>query len=184
MVDKSTYVGSLSPEYALLGLISRGSAHGYELHQKLVADLGQIWHVSLSQTYNILNRLEEKGFIEGEMQEQEKLPARRAFHLTSTGKERFEKWLNSPSRISVRAIRVEFTTRLYFAHEIDPRLAHELIDAQIAELRAGLERLEGQLAKIPPEQSFNRLGIDLRLRQLNSILEWLGGCHSAIRNEA
>src|SRR4030067_2794252 len=115
MVRKTSYTGSLSPEYALLGLRSQKPAHGYELHQWMLRDLGQIWHISLSQTYNILNRLEVQGFIRGDLQEQEKLPARRYFKLMESGLERFETWLNSTSGCSVRLIRVEFTTRLYFA---------------------------------------------------------------------
>jgi DNA-binding PadR family transcriptional regulator len=177
---KSAYVGSLSPEFALLGLLSQGPAHGYELHQRLTTELGQVWHLSQSQIYNILNRLEGKGFIHGTLQEQDKLPAKRSFKLTEAGQQRFLDWLNLPSRSSVRAIRVEFTTRLYFALTISHELAHQLIDAQMTETQAGLERLKIRQAQVPSEQTFNWLGLDLRIRQLTSILEWLASCHSAI----
>ena len=105
--------GGLSPEYALLGFLSLRQSHGYELHRQLVEDLGQIWRVSLSQTYNILARLETQGAIAGEMLTQEKLPARRQFNLTAMGRARFNEWLNQPTGCSVHAIRLEFTTRLY-----------------------------------------------------------------------
>src|SRR3972149_953899 len=130
MAPNPPYIGPLSPEFALLGLLSQKSAHGYELHQRLVSDLRQVWHVSLSQTYNILNRLEEKGYISGTFEEQEKHPTRRRFHLNPAGQERFNQWLHTPSRCTVRAIRVEFITRLYFARATSPELARELIDVQ------------------------------------------------------
>ena len=57
----------LSPEYALLGLLDLQPMHGYELHQRLTKELGQIWHVSLSQAYNILKRLEHKNLIYGDL---------------------------------------------------------------------------------------------------------------------
>lgn len=57
--NESRRTSGLSPEYALLGFLERPPAHGYELHQRLLEHLGEIWHVSLSQTYNILTRLEE-----------------------------------------------------------------------------------------------------------------------------
>ena len=177
---KTSFVSSLSPEFALLGLLSQGPAHGYELHQKLTAELGQVWHLSQSQIYNILNRLEGKEFIRGTLQEQKKLPAKRLFHLTQAGQARFESWLSSPSRSSVRAIRVEFTTRLYFAYALDPGMASKLIEAQIAETRAGLQRLEARQSTLPPEQIFNKLGLELRVRQLTSILEWLATCHTTL----
>jgi DNA-binding PadR family transcriptional regulator len=177
---RSSFAGPLSPEYVLLGLLARQPAHGYELHQKLSGDLGQVWRLSLSQVYNILNRLESQDLIAGEIEEQDKLPARRRYHLTPDGRAHFENWLHAPTRSSGRAIRVEFTTRLYFAKAISPQLAHQLIDDQIAETRAGLIRLQNSLADIPPGQVFNRLGTDLRLRQLASILSWLDQCHTVI----
>lgn len=173
---KTLNTGSLSPEFVLLGLLSQGPAHGYELHQKLATELGQVWRLSQSQIYNILNRLEGKEYIKGTRQEQEKLPARRSFQLTHTGRQRFESWLASPSRSSARAIRVEFITRLYFAFALDPDLASQLIEAQIAETRDGLERLQALQEGLPSEQLFNRMGLDLRIRQLKSILDWLASC--------
>jgi DNA-binding PadR family transcriptional regulator len=176
MARKSTYTSALSPEYALLGLVWQQPDHGYELHQRLVEDLGQIWHISLSQTYNILNRLEARGYISGTTQEQDKLPDRRQFDLTEAGRQRFEAWLHEPSGSSVRAIRVEFMTRLYFAHGIDRELADKIIETQISETRAGLSRLKALLSKIPEDRLFNRLGLELRVRQLASILDWLNDC--------
>src|SRR3970282_1243602 len=90
----AAYASDLSPEYPLLGFLAQQPAHGYELHQRLVADLSQIWRVSLSQTYNILKRLEEQGYITGTVQEQEKLPSRREFHLTPAGRLRFNNWVH------------------------------------------------------------------------------------------
>jgi hypothetical protein len=49
----------------------------------------------------------------------------------------------------------------------------QLFDAQLEETRSGLKRLEGLLAETPAEQVFNRLGLDLRVRQLKAVLEWL-----------
>lgn len=180
MGKPSSFSGSFSPEFPLLGLLAQQPAHGYDLHHRLALDLGEVWHVSLSQTYNILNRLEAQGLIVGSLEEQEKLPARRRFTLTPAGRERFEAWLYTPGRPMVRATRVEFTSRLYFARNIDQQLAHRLIDDQIAETRAGMARLQQRLSKIPPEKTFNRLGLDLRIRQLTLICEWLEGCHAAM----
>lgn len=177
---KTSYVGPLSPEYALLGLLSLRHAHGYELHQRLKKELGEVWHISLSQTYNILNRLETQGFAESSLQEQEKLPARRTFTLTTAGYQRFDNWLNSPGGCSVRAVRVEFITRLYFALAVNPGLAKKIIDVQEAEIRDGLVRLQEKHARTPDEVIFNRLGLELRIRQLESILNWLDECRHVI----
>lgn len=175
---KEGFAASLSPEYPLLGLLARQPAHGYELHQKLSSDLGQVWHLSLSQVYNILNRLESHELIAGEVEEQEKLPARRLYHLTPAGLARFEAWLNTPSRISSRAIRVEFITRLYFAQLSGGPIIDHLIGAQIDEVRQGINRLQKMLILWPSEDLYNRLGMEFRINQLNAILEWLEQCRS------
>jgi DNA-binding PadR family transcriptional regulator len=176
----SQYVSALSPEYALLGFLAQGPAHGYELHRRLSESLDQVWHVSLSQTYNILTRLEGSGYIIGKIQAQPKLPPRKEFHLTAAGRRRFNTWLRTPTGCSVRAIRVEFTTRLYFAHASDHALVRNLIDTQTAEVEQGLQHLRELLETLPQEQTFNRLGLMLRIRQLASLIEWLSECRQAL----
>ena len=180
MSHETPYASALSPEYALLGLLTQRPAHGYELYQRLLADLGQVWHISLSQIYNILNRLESKGLIAGDVQRQAGLPSRRCFQVTDAGRERFDAWLVAPTGSSVRAIRVEFITRLYFAHDFDQALTGPLIDSQIDAVQANLARLQSVMATLPAEQPFNRLGLDLRVRQLTSIQDWLAECRSTL----
>ena len=166
---------SLSPEYALLGLLEQRPAHGYELHQRLEYELGQIWRVSLSQVYNILTRLENQGFICGTVEEQARLPNRRAFHLTAEGRARFERWLKAPCGSSVKAVRVDFLTRLYFARQKESALAIELVDEQIAAIRHGLDQLQTTNPASAVPTTINNLGMELRIRQLSSVLDWLVG---------
>jgi DNA-binding PadR family transcriptional regulator len=173
MSSKHTYASALSPEYPLLGLLIQQPAHGYRIHQRLTTDLGQIWHISLSQVYNILKRMETHRFIIGQMQEQVGSPAKRHFKATQKGAKRFEEWLKTPSGSSVRAIRVEFITRLYFALAINKEEASHLIDEQIKESHKHLEILKDALDLLPLDQVFNRLALELRVHQLESILDWL-----------
>jgi PadR family transcriptional regulator, regulatory protein AphA len=184
MSTKTSYIGSLSPEYALLGFLAQHPNHGYELHQRLASELGQVWHVSQSQVYNILKRLESHGDIAGAVQEQEKLPSRVLYALTPAGRERFDAWLVAPTGCSVRAIRVEFITRLYFASRSESSQADALIDAQTAEVNKGLVRLCALLDELPIEQVFNRLGLELRINQLSSILGWLEKCRAVVQRQA
>jgi PadR family transcriptional regulator AphA len=164
----------------LLGLLAIQPAHGYDLHQRLSSELGQVWHIHQNQVYNLLKRLEARGDIRGTLQVQEKLPSRVFYRLTASGEKRFQAWLSTPTGISARAIRVEFISRLYFARQISQPLVDSLIEAQIAATRNGLERLKGSYASLAPTQVFNRLGVDLRIRQLESILFWLEECRSML----
>jgi hypothetical protein len=100
--------------------------------------------------------------------------------LTAAGRRNLNSWLNAPTSISARAIRVEFITRLYFAYVKDTALARTLLETQTAEVEAGIARLNEMLAEIPGDQTFNQLGLELRIRQLKSILNWLGECSTTL----
>ncbi len=184
MSARTSHVGSLSPEYALLGFLAERPSYGYELHQRLAGELGHVWHASQSQVYNILKRLEARGDIAGWVQAQEKLPSRMLYELTPAGRARFEAWLNTPTGCSVRAIRVEFITRLYFAIRKGNAQVDALIDCQAAEVSRGLARLQEMLEGLPPAQVFNRLGLELRIHQLSAILAWLEKCRAVILTRA
>jgi DNA-binding PadR family transcriptional regulator len=175
---------SRSPEYALLGFLYEGPAHGYDLHQQLTKELGQVWRASQSQTYNILKRLEKQGDITVTTIRQEKLPDRQRLKLTLSGRKRFEAWLNMPTGSSVRAIRLEFITRLYFIQKIAPEILLPILDAQAGEIIASLTRLEVNQAAVPVEQTFNRLSLRLRIQQLHSVLNWLVECRTAFDNKS
>lgn len=165
-------MSAISPEFALLGFLIAEPNHGYDLHQKLRAELGSVWRLSQSQAYAILKRLEMRGDISSQVVEQDKLPARQILHITPSGKRRFEEWLYDAGR-NARAIRLEFLTRLYFTRQYHPDEIAHIYAAQYAEIQASIERLENLLAQLPPDQPYNRLSLDLRLRQIRLIREWM-----------
>jgi len=173
---KLHHIGTLSPEMALLGLLYGAPGHGYDLHRKVITDLGQVWHLSQSQAYAILKRLEARGEILVEEIPQEKLPPRQLLHITSQGRTHFLDWLDAPSGGSVRAIRMEFVTRLYFLSLYLPGKIAQAFDRQRVEAASHIQRLEKTLTELPHEQIHNRMSLEMRLKQLKAVLEWLDEC--------
>jgi DNA-binding PadR family transcriptional regulator len=176
MVNKPHYIGTLSPEMALLGLLYSSPGHGYDLHRKVISDLGQVWHLSQSQAYAILKRLEAQGDISAEEIPQDKLPSRQLLHMTPQGRKRFLAWLETPSGGSTRAIRLELITRLYFLRLYMPEKLAHAFDQQRMEAKIHIQRLENMRAALAPEEIYNRMSLELRLKQLESVLEWLDEC--------
>src|SRR5512140_149807 len=131
--EKPHHIGTLSPEMVLLGLLFRKAGHGYDLHRKVVNDLGQVWHLSQSQAYSILKRLETRGDISMEEIRQQKLPARQLLHMTDKGRKDFMEWLETPSGGSTRAIRMEFLTRVYFLSRYMPENMAQAFNLQRTE---------------------------------------------------
>ncbi len=173
----------LSPEFVLLGFLYQHPGHGYQLHQRLSGDFGNIWHASQSQTYAILKRLEAQGYVTSVSMVQTKLPARQLLQITESGKERFAGWLAEPTKSSVHAIRVEFVTRLYFLSMYYPEKIKEMILAQIGIVDAGLKELDADLKDLSDSQTFERLALELRIKLLNSVVLWLNECLSTFTYE-
>jgi DNA-binding PadR family transcriptional regulator len=181
MEDKPHHIGTLSPEMALLGLLYEQPNHGYELHRKVITELGQVWHLSQSQAYSILKRLESHGDISVEEISQEKLPSIQLLSMTAQGRKRFLDWLRAPSGGSTRAIRMEFVTRLYFLRQYMPEELAEAFERQRAEAKRHIERLVKTRTELPGEQIYNRISLDLRLKQLNTVLVWLDECQQSFQ---
>jgi len=155
-------MGDVRPEYVFLGFLAESPAHGYQLYQQFKKDLSGLWHISESQMYASLKRLEKRGWIAPE----EKSPAgadtdanvgagvkvdelpparqsRQCYSLTATGLAAYEAWLSSPSPASPRLLKLEFLSRLYFALRRDVEFAYAIIEAQRSALEQELDRLTG-----------------------------------------
>ncbi|MFZ5821080.1 MAG: helix-turn-helix transcriptional regulator [Chloroflexota bacterium] len=173
---KPHHIGALSPEMALLGQLHLEPGHGYDLHRRVVSDLGHVWHLSQSQAYAILKRLEAQGDISVQEIPQEKLPSRQLLRMTDQGRERFLAWLDTPSGGSTRAIRLEFITRLYFLNQYFPQKIATVFGRQRVEAETHIQRLEEMRDHLPGNQIYNRMSLDMRLEQLNAVLAWLDEC--------
>ena len=78
-------------EFALLGLLSQGALHGYELRKRLIAIYGPFRALSFSVLYPQLRRMLEAGIIEESLAE---VPGRSrrsriVYALTEKGEKRF-----------------------------------------------------------------------------------------------
>ena len=172
-MNENKHSGNISPEFALLGFLIAGPSHGYALHQRFMTELGHVWHLSQSQAYAILKRLEQRGDIDAQVREQERLPARQMLRVTGQGRKRFFEWLELGIGTNARSIRLEFLTRLYFTQLHRPENISLIYQTQFSEIELRIEQLESLIDHLPPEQVFNHLSLDLRLQQMKLIQSWM-----------
>jgi PadR family transcriptional regulator AphA len=151
----------------------QGPSHGYDLHQRLTAELGSVWHVSQSQAYSILKRLEERGDVTARTDRKAKPPRRQVLHITPAGRRRFRQWLDGTANSGARTVRLEFLTRLYFAHLLAPQKAARICADQEREVAKAIRRLRLLVSQVPEGKTFNRMSLDLRLRQMELVRTWL-----------
>jgi uncharacterized caspase-like protein len=91
------------------------------------------------------------------------------------GRRRYRAWLRAPTPSSVRAIRVEFLTRLYFGAGLGPDMVRQLIDEQARSVEQDLRRLDAE-RPATSDNPIADLAHELRLRQLASVIPWLDEC--------
>ena len=80
--------------------------------------------------------------------------------------------MRTPVGPSVRAVRMAFISKLYFAHQLNRTDFEALILAQRSAIDAQLEELHAKIHAIPKTQIVNRLGLQLRIKQLESLQNW------------
>ena len=80
---------SESLEFALLGLLSQGPLHGYELRKRMIAIYGPFRALSFSVLYPQLHRMLDAGLIEENIAEGSGRRARIVYAITPKGQERF-----------------------------------------------------------------------------------------------
>jgi DNA-binding PadR family transcriptional regulator len=164
---------ALEPEYVILGLLTQRPGHGYDLHRRLQSEFRALWHIPQNQLYAILRRLETRGDIIAEERTSSAGPPRRLYGVTRRGRARFRRWLERPTPMSVRALRVAFLTRLEFALAHDRATAIRLFDAQRQALQEGLSRFKQLVPDSAEAGKLDRLSLDLRIRQLQTTLAWM-----------
>ena len=170
----------LSPDNVILGLLATKPCHGYQLleHFRAPGELGRIWHLSTSQLYSILKRLEKRGLVIGQKMESDDAPTRTEYQLSETGHERLHQWMHekTPSA-STRRIRTEFLSRLVIARllniPIPPIIQHQIATCQ--ERQADILIMRDQVG-----DGIGFLSLDLLVSELTAILQWINRCHNML----
>ena len=75
-------------ELAVLTLVAEQPRHGYEI-ERVIEERGmRDWtEIGFSSIYYVLKKLEKAGLVEGRLEEAQRGPARKVYHLTPAGRE-------------------------------------------------------------------------------------------------
>ena len=157
--------------HTLLGLLTGGDRHGWDLRASFELLLGDTWPLNDGQVYTTLGRLERDGLVTSRTVEQRDRPDRRMYTITDAGRKELGRWLaEEPS--STPLLKDELFLKVLI-HAItgagDPdRLLHHqrqhLINAM-----AGLTRRRTDPAIPPP----TALLLDGAILRVEADLKWL-----------
>jgi len=155
------------PAPMILGMLTRGPQHGYQLYQEYQRSLSDIWDLGLSRLYAVLNDLREQGAVQVEVVPQTDKPPKKLHRLTGSGEEAFQTWVHQPV-VPLRSVRVAFLAKLRMIQLLGLDGGRELIRAQIKVCR----RVEHEAADSPGSDS-ESLVQSYRRAQASFLAEWL-----------
>jgi DNA-binding PadR family transcriptional regulator len=164
---------------ALLALLSKEPSHGYDLHRRLSAALGEAQaELNPGQVYVVLSRLERGGLVAvrdvpEEARTDRKGPERKVYEVTAAGREVVDQWLVELSWR--KPAPVEFHLKLVAAAATGLADPVALIDAQRRELLRRLAELQRTLDGQPAGGHGTVLLEGAALR-LSADLRWLEIC--------
>lgn len=159
---------------AMLAMLAKEPAHGYELRQRLIQALGPIGEVVNSgQIYVTLQRLEKAGLVRGVQVEQSTAPDKRVYEATPEGREHVAGWLLDASWPKVAP--TEFHLKLVAAAATGLADPVALIDAQRRELLRRLRDVQ-RLAESEPAGGDGVLILEGSALRLQADIRWLEAC--------
>ena len=159
-----------STQYAILGALMPGPKHGYEILQFLVSRLEPTWHISSSQLYLLLRKLEAERLLHSNVETQASRPSKRVFLLTPAGRKAFLEWIRSPTE-HVRDLRIEFLARLFFFNWLSLNGGDNLIEAQIKVLKQIGEKISQKQSR--EKDPYNKLVLGFKIATLEAWIKWL-----------
>ncbi len=159
---------------AMLALLAKEPAHGYELRQRLTRALGPIGEVlNPGQIYITLSRLERAGLVRSDQVAQAAAPDKKVYEVTSLGREQVAAWLLDVSWPKVAP--AEFHLKLVAAATTGLADPIALIDAQRRDLLRRLRDVQ-RLAHEASADDDAVLILEGAALRLQADVKWLEAC--------
>ncbi|MEI6867423.1 MAG: PadR family transcriptional regulator [Actinomycetes bacterium] len=165
---------SESLEFALLGLLSQGPLHGYELRKRMIAIYGPFRALSFSVLYPQLRRMLEAGLIEESLSDLGGLSRRSriVYAITATGSARFAALTESTGPESWDD--ESFEVRFAFFGPTPQRNRLQILEGRHRRLLEKAAILQNELEKLPA--GIDRYLVEWRRHSLESAereIAWL-----------
>lgn len=166
---------------ALLAVLARGPAHGYELKQAIEGVFGGAWPpINIGQVYTTLGRLERDGLVRCVYVKQAHRPDKKVYELTDDGRHELDEWFAAPS--AGPRLRDELFTKVILAGlpglngGADPA---RLIEGQRRTFLQSLREL-GDLAASPETQANPTAALlfEGAMLHIEADLKWLERCET------
>jgi DNA-binding PadR family transcriptional regulator len=132
-------------EHFILGILKLKPSTGYEI-KKLLDTEGRFVRprTPLSQIYNTLKSMTEKGWVTFRVETQEGKPDKKIYSATEAGDRYFIDWLTSPHEPSFRFQDREFLGKLFFSCFVDTETVLKHLYTELEYRQAQIARFRGR----------------------------------------
>jgi len=162
----------MSTGHVLLGLLSDGERHGYELKREHDARFPAARPLAFGQVYATLERLRRRGWVSAATSVKVDGPERMPYAMTAAGRDELDRWLaevEPPSPFVSNPLSVKVTLALLTA---DEELAQDYLqrqrDAHLARMRDYTRRKSERDSSL-----VQVLAADYALTHLDADLRWI-----------
>lgn len=156
--------------YVILAMLSAGPKTGYEIKAKVDQSTRFFWAASYGQIYPELRRLTEAGLVTAA----DKAQGRRQrieYTITEAGHATLLEWLRRPAQTC--ELRDEGLLKVFFANELDPDEARQLIASTEADRQTTLAELH-ELDRLLGDEldPYKRAVLDYGIGLFERQIEW------------
>jgi DNA-binding PadR family transcriptional regulator len=158
----------------ILGHLSHGPAHGYEIKQRVGRSIGVTHLLNNAVLYPALRRFEEMGAVTSELVPQQGSPPRRVYHMTERGQDVLRGLLEDfpPGH----ATSEEFNVRVGYFHLLDPRARLEILQRRAIAVGKQLDHLGSALELIDDgTQTYAQRLVRFLIQQSEGELDFIEG---------
>jgi len=131
-------------ELLLLGLLRKREMHGYQLSEFMETHLAMFFDIKKSTAYNLLGKMEEKGWVSSREEQEGKRPPRRVFAITPEGERLFQELLRA-ALPEYRRAAFPGNVPILFLDALPPEELEDLLDQRGDAIRERILALETHL---------------------------------------
>lgn len=163
----------------LLGLLTEQDRHGYEINDFIEHTLHNVIRLNKATAYQLLDRLEQHGFVASRLEQHGQRPNRKVYHLTLGGQEKFQAMLAAQLAAEEPLILTGNVPVMFSEHLPRPEA--------LAALRTRLQELEQRLAAYEAMRLPCTAGVGLALDRIYHLTradrDWLAGVVARMAKE-
>lgn len=177
--------------HAILQLLTRNTASGYDLKKRFFSSVGRGWHAYDTQIYRELKALESGGYVTGQVAQGRSGPQRRLYTITDLGRHSLRDWLTS--ELDLNKFKDEFSLRVWTADNFPDgqfeaylegakRQWEEALDHQRVSLQVLVDEYGDPDGSAPGDVYGRQLAIDYTISVTEAKLRWADRALRVSRN--